>query len=136
MAGNYIVQYQRQTEELVGGARLRDVVEIGFSTVPSEVYAQTRIDLSFWTADEVAPMLANLADYIETVMGYPYVAGMDYIQDINAAGLLIDVMEITVLSASGKSSATLRQPLALMYPPIVVPLLSALNDRLNAVEAL
>jgi len=136
MAANFEKVFQRQTEELVGGTRIRDVIEVGFTTLPTEIYAQTRIDLSFWTADEVNAMVTNLADYIETVAGYPYIAGLSYIQDINAAGLLIDVMEIIVTSDSGNSSAIRRQPLDKMYPPIVVPFLLALNEKLTAIENL
>lgn len=81
-------------------------------------------------------MVTNLADYIETIASFGYVAGMSYVQDINAAGLLIDTMEIVVTSDSGNSSAIRRQPLDQMYPPTIAPILLALNEKLTQIETL
>lgn len=137
MAANFRVDFSRQTERVIGATRVVEIFEIGFFSLPSEVYGQTSLDLSFWTRDEWQPTVSTLADTMEVVAGFPFVAYQDYLQDISKAGLLIDVMEVGVTSDDGKLSALIRQPFDTVnyHTLTIVPMISDLNARLNAAEA-
>jgi len=136
MAENFTIVYQRQTEELVGGSRVRDVMEIGFETIPSDIYAQFRLALGSYNTTFVEPVASHIAEEIEQVAAFNNVAGMFYIQDINAAGLLIDVMEIIVTSTSGNSSGVLHLRIPQLSPFVSAPLVNALVAKLDAIENL
>jgi len=77
-----------------------------------------------------------MATEVEEVAAFNNVAGLFYIQDINAAGLLIDVMEVIVTSTSGNSSGILHLRVGQLNPFISGPLVNALVAKLDAIEAL
>jgi len=140
MAGNYTRVSARQTEELVGGTLLEDRMEVGFFTLPSNVFAQARVDLTAVPTANVSSyidsVLSQLSAVIEAVAQFTEVAALVYVQDVNAAGQLLDVMEITVWSTSGQSTGIVRVPLTAAFENEALPLISALHDQLNAIEAL
>jgi len=140
MAANYTKVSSHQTEELVGGTTLQDVLEVGFFTIPSNVYAQARIPVSGFAPsflpDFIATQLGILATEIESIATDPQVAAVVFVQDVSAAGQLIDVLEITVTSTSGLSSGIVRVQLTSFAASIATPLIVAEQAALDAIEAL
>ena len=150
MAANYDIQPGGYTiEELRGGTRLAPVRVIPFITKPTGIYAETRIDLSIIDTTAIGGILQILAEGLEIVGQRHDVAAVEYQQDVNAAQQLIDVVAITVQSASGNTTETAEFLLGSVFalganvpeknlltptdPPVTIADISA---RLDAIEGL
>lgn len=136
MAANYDRAFTHKTEQLAGGSRLVPVYEVGFYTLPSNIYAVWRFNMSVLDTTQIDPILAITARDIELLATDARVAGLAYIQDVTAAGQLVDRMQIVVQSTSGNSTDTFDQDLNNLDGFVVGPIIQRHVDALNAVEAL
>lgn len=99
------------TEELRGGTKLVPVRVIAATTKPSGIYFEMRLDLSLYDPTQIGPIIDSEGELLEVLGQRQDVAGVEYVQDVNAAGQLIDGVAVTVLSSSGASSETMTYPL-------------------------
>jgi hypothetical protein len=104
MADSYSIIYSYTTQELRGAAQLANVRVIGFQTRPSGIVAERRLDVALGTLSEIRPVIEVLADGLEGIAQNDHVAGVSYLQDVNAAGQLDDFLDVTVQSNSGQST--------------------------------
>lgn len=142
MAGNYDIVSSYSTEELRGGTQLVPVRVVAFQTKPSAVYAEHRIDLSIIDPVQIGGIIQVYAEAIEALISRPDVPGMDYMQDVNKAGQLVDFMAITIQSTSGNSVETIEYPFELLFQlaegitPTGYPGIHDVVARLDAIEGL
>jgi hypothetical protein len=132
VADTYDIVSRRQTEELLGGTTLQDVIEVGFVTKPSGIYVQTRMALPLISPQQIAQTVFPIAANIESLLHDPNVAAIVYIQDVNAAGQLIDVLEITYQSDDGRATGTYRVLVDMADLRYLSPILAPLVEQLNA----
>lgn len=92
--GDVVIVFQHQTEQLLGGSALQSVVEVGAETVPSGVFFQFRLPANGYTRAAAAAYAQGFALMIEDTLRSPDVAGIAYRQDLNAAGTLLDELEV------------------------------------------
>ena len=136
MADGYDVLYQYPTVEFLGGSQTRDVVAVGYQTKPHGVVFEARIPRNIYSAKEVNSEGIGYSGEIESVFTHPGVTDATWRQVANAAGFLIDELDLIVTSASGNSAATLTVPFSRMAPETLAPLVSHLRDQLDAAEGL
>lgn len=120
-----------QTVETLGGTATRDVMQIGVQTTGEGVYFGFRVPISAWRSGAWRTTAEGYAELVDTVAAHPNVGGMLYVQDVGAGGQLVDIIEITVVSDDGSSSAVLREPLGKVYPPYVDPIIDQTAAQLN-----
>ena len=125
-----------QGVELLGGSATRDVEVEQWQTDASGVYFEFRIPRADWTPTQAAQEASQYANYIENVAQRSDVGGLFYNQTVNAAGQLVDVFDITVLSASGLSSAQIEVPFGLITSPTLGERIDALSNQLTAAETI
>src|SRR5437762_964222 len=111
MAAAYSIVFVRTADELRGGSRLVPVRVTGFEVhavdsegVPVDIYAEMRLDLSLIDVTQVGPIIGVVAEEIQILAQRVDVAGLSYLQDVNKAGQLIDLMEITVQTPVGDAA--------------------------------
>lgn len=143
MAAAYTVVTSSVSEELRGGTRLAPVRTIGFNVhatdstgVPVDVYCEARLDLSLIDVTQIEPIIANLAQSVQIIAHRADVAGLIYLQDVNKAGQLVDLMEITVQDPTGQATDTFTWPLMQMNEFLVGPVIQRHVDELTAILGL
>lgn len=135
MAGLWVVDSSHPQDELRGTDQLVKVQVVNVHTTTSLIYWQERFDLPLDHPGVVAQYLTIQAQLIEGVMENPAVLTMQYEQDVNPAGQLVDVFEIYVQSTSGRSTGSFVQPYATLSLQIVDPLITAEVALLDGIEA-
>lgn len=100
------------------------------------------IDFSFtlpktdWKAQIIKVSASDYAAVIQTIAAHDHVTAEWYAPDTNAAGLLIDTMQVVVESNSGNSSTVVEIPFSkLLNSPAPYAIIDAANTKLNAIEA-
>jgi len=144
MAANYTIVGQWPTTELQGGTNVIAVKEFAVTTKPDGLYFQFRrpqSQLSALSASGQTELIDSVADQlatrIEAVFNLANVTWIDYTQDTNPGGQLLDNMIVYVQSASGNSQGTVTIPLADIGPgDYTTSRVTAEVDALNAAEAL
>lgn len=96
MAASYLVVSQQRGVQVFAPNAPIDVMEVGFTTQPSQVFASVAVPLFNWNDDQADSLLQPIADGIEFQMARPEVVDMRFEQDITAGGLLKDTMVIIV----------------------------------------
>lgn len=93
-----IIQTQRRTPQVLGPNRVVDSVEIGATTTPSGVYFERVINYTLWKSglDIASGIMGPIADAIEYYLTEASVIGAEYVQDLDAAGLVRNLIELTV----------------------------------------
>src|SRR5258706_3236476 len=110
--GTAIIIFQQQSEQLLGGSKLQRVVEIGATTVPSDIYFQTRLPAAQYLRSTAQIVVDGLAGAIEDSLVGPFITGMDYRQDINPAGQRLDQMEVFWMTPDESAQGSVILPLA------------------------
>ncbi len=136
MADTFDVVAQRPTTQFIGGTQTKDVIAVGIVTKPSSIYVEFLIPRTGYAASVVNAAALGYATIYETVAALPGVAGVQWAQDQNDAGYLVDVTVITVASTSGDSTATLTVQTPLLGPQLHEPQIIALRKQLDAAEKL
>lgn len=133
----------RSQDQLVGGSKLVPVRVVAFTTIPNEIYAEIRLDLSIIDPTQIGGIIDVTARAIEDVAGRADVAALSYFQDVNPAGQLVDMLEVIVQSTSGNSTEAADYPLgdvvALSFgtsPSAKIPSIPQIVAQLDAIEAL
>src|SRR5438105_894784 len=97
MAQNYDVVSQRRTVQVLGQSQVADVMEVGFVTKPSGVYAQREVPYASWAALGAGSWIDTLAVAIEGLMAGGLASGATFVQDVDSTGLLADFIDFTVV---------------------------------------
>jgi hypothetical protein len=141
MAASFTIQTQHQTVQILGESTIRDVMEIGFTTVPSGVYAVVEVPLQFWRQFGSGAYVEQVADLIEAEMGRTEVVAASYSQDVDDAGLLKAYIDFVVQiipphpDQFGPMQAIARVPLTSFTEPIA-PLAAVSQPIDDAIAAL
>jgi hypothetical protein len=97
-----------KTEQLIGGSTLQTVYEVGAESKPHGIYFEFRETAAELIGGQPEVVItsgiiglivaqANTLGYeIEQFLATPGVVTMQYVQDVNAAGQLIDLMDVYV----------------------------------------
>ncbi len=93
-----IIQTQRRTPQVLGPNRVVDAVEIGATTTPSGVYFERLITYVLWKSglDIASGIMGPIADAVEYFLSEEVVIAAEYIQDLDAAGLVKNLIELTL----------------------------------------
>ena len=93
-----IIQTQRRTPQVLGPNRVIDSVEIGATTTPSGVYFERVINYVLWKSglDIADGIMGPIADAVEYFLTEDAVIAAEYVQDLDAAGLVKNLIELTV----------------------------------------
>jgi hypothetical protein len=100
------------------------------------------IDFSFtlpktdWRANIVQVSASNYASYIQQIGGHDHVTAAWYAQDVNAQGLLVDILVVLVESDSGESSTEVAIPFSILNTPGAFARIDDANNRLDQIEAI
>ena len=124
-----------QTVEYIGGTSSQQVAVVAVQTSPSLVYFEFRIPRSSFTAEVARTEAEGYAAQVESILTDPNVAGIEWSQDSNTAGYLLDMGTIFVTSNSGNSSLSFTVPWGHVYEQAVSAPIAALVKELNAAEA-
>lgn len=133
VSGGYRILSQRPDLLVTGGNNVQDAVTV---TAQDKVYG---IAFSFtrstksWEGGAVQAAASFYAGAIQGLAGHPHVQGMAYTQDVNAAGNLIDSMEITVGTDDGEQAASFTWPLETLDGTAVYAKADAVYAQLLAV---
>lgn len=126
---------QTATVEYIGGTKTQNVVVIGLVTNAHQVYAEARVPQSIYSAGVAKAAAQAPASIIEAVFSLANVVGVQWGQDVNPSGLLVDTVLITVRSDSGNSTGTLGPlVMAQLGPQLHNAQIQALNKQLTAAE--
>jgi len=141
MSAHATVQTQHQTVQVLGPTTVRDVMEVGFSTVPHNVYAIVRIPLQFWKSFGSEAYMEQVASLIEAMFSMSEVTGAAYAEDVDDNGLLAAFIDFVVTIAppspnqTGPMSAIARVPITSFVEPIE-PLTAVRQPILDVIAAL
>lgn len=136
MAGSYTGVTSQPAIEILGGTRTRAVQEIGAFTVPSNIYFEVRVVIKGADAIDPTLELSKVSEDIEGGMSNPHVVTMTYDPDTNAAGNIVDIMDVTIQSTSGLSTGDLRMTYGDLDPLVRDRLIEPVVHQLDAIEAL
>ena len=96
MAADYVVQTQQRTVEVLGPSQVADVMRVGATTVPHNVYFERNIPITVWQAGGSGGFLARLAQAIEDRFNSGLADNASFVQDVDDSGLLTDAISFTV----------------------------------------
>lgn len=132
---SFTVVANETVTEYVGGTKTQQVVVVSITTNAHGAYAEARVPKNIWTAQLGRAAAIAPATIIETLYSLPGVVGVQWGQETNASGLLIDTVLITVQSDSGNSTGQLG-PLVMsqLGPDLHGPQIAALVTQLNEAE--
>lgn len=113
-----IIQTQRRTPQVLGPNRVIDAVEIGATTTPSGVYFERVINYTLWKSglDIASGIMGPIADNVESLLTQDAVIAAEYIQDLDAAGLVKNLIELTIQytpsdpAQTGPMTSTINAP--------------------------
>lgn len=123
-----------ETVEYLGGTSSRQVAVCQVRTYPSLVYFEFRIPRSDFTAAAAREEAEGDGEQVESLLTDVNVSGVEWWQDANPAGYLIDMGTIYVTSDSGDSSLSFDVPWGQVYVKAVLGHVNTLAAELNAAE--
>lgn len=93
-----IIQTQERTPQVLGPNRVVDAVTIGGSTVPSGVYFERVINYTLWKSglDIATGIMGPIGDNLESLLTQQAVVAAEFIQDLDAAGLVRNLFELWI----------------------------------------
>ena len=133
--GAATVVSSHRTVELLGGQRTQDVYEIGATTAENNVYFQFRVPVALADPGSIEMTMNAIAVQLDTLFTIPQVVGVSYVQDVNAANQLEDLVEIYVTSTDGRADDFLRWPLESVDLRVVAQPIADLVAKLDAIMA-
>lgn len=123
-----------QTVEYLGGTNSRQVAVVAVRTYPSLVYFEFRIPRADFTAAIARQEAEGYGAQVEAIMTDPHVNGIEWFQNANPAGYLVDMGTIFVQSTSGNSGLSFSVPWGLVYVEYVDTPIANLVAQLDAAE--
>jgi hypothetical protein len=136
VAGNYDILSMQRVVQLVGGTDVVDAEQVMVQTIPSGVVFPLLFAPNEATPTFIAPLAEKYAAELEIAMAAPSVGAIQVVQDTNAANQLIDTLELTAISTSGRSSKVLNEPYVFLDAKSIIQVCDAARAQLDAIEAL
>lgn len=93
---SYQVISQIKSVQVLGPTRVIDVEQVGVVTSPSGIYFEYPVPFDTFLDHEGRAVIGPLVDAIEEVMAGSAAIGASYFQDVDAAGLLVDYLDVVV----------------------------------------
>jgi len=124
-----------ESVEYVGGTSSQQVAVVAVRTSPSLVYFEFRIPRADFTAAVARTEAEGYGAQVESVLTDPNVSGIEWYQDANQAGFLLDMGTIYVVSDSGNSSLSFTVPWGHVEEQVLAPMIAKVRAELNAAEA-
>lgn len=110
MAGNYGNVTSQLVTEVSPANTIQDTLEVTAQAVPSGAVFHVRFPPAINDSESIDVILTEWANQYNALAAIPNVGGVSTYQDIDANNQLVDVTQVTVTSASGKSSNVLTYP--------------------------
>lgn len=133
--GTYAILGQEPTIMVQGANRAVDAVTVTAQDgVYGVVFQFTKSRLE-WEGQIVTVAAADRASWIQVMAQHQHVIGMAYAQDVNSAGLLRDVMVMTVGTPDGAQAVDVSWPLDALNTPGAFQAVDDAFARLMAVAA-
>lgn len=136
MADNFNVVTQYPGLLQLGGSQTQDVVYVGISTLPHGTYLEFPLDQKIYKASLVHSEATGWATIFEGIWDEPFVAGVQWLQTVNASNQLEQAVTVTVTSTSGNSAGQVTFPYSQLIPERYGPLIGNLHKQLDAAEGL
>lgn len=135
MANPYVIVGQYPDVEVVGSGKTSDVQVIQFTTVPHNVYVETRLPRNIATTANIKAQVNGLATHYEQIFDITGVADMGWTQEPSASGQLEDHVIVYVTSTSGESQGQLDFPYSQFANDVIEAAVTKLVAGLDATEA-
>jgi hypothetical protein len=113
MADNFVVLSSEPSVDLIGLDNLVDVQRTTVMALPAGVSFPVSVPSAGEIAGPTGELAAAMADAFNQAAGADGVVGMAVTQDVDAAGNLIDIVIVTVVSSNGLITAEKTVPLAM-----------------------
>jgi hypothetical protein len=136
VADNYDILSTQRIVQLVGGTQVVDADQVMVQTKPSGVVFPLLFAPGGAVAGTVGPLAERYSTQLETALANSAVGGIVIVQDVNPSDQLIDVMEITALSTSGRSSRVISEGVFLYDAALIIAVAEAARRELDALEGL
>lgn len=127
--GAATIVFQHQSMQLLGGTQLERVVEVGATSIPSGVFFQFRLGAKGYTRAVGQAYADGFGLAIEAILAEATVVAADYEQDVDAAGHLIDQLEIFWQTEDGEAQGSIITPLSSLDPTTAI---AAVNAAMRA----
>lgn len=132
---NYQIVTQYPDVQVLGGAKTQDVQTIGVVTSPNNVYFETSVPLKQATTATLQYTAQSYRDIYELLFTFPGVSAVQWYQQPNDSGLLVDHVRIYVTSTSGNSTSVIDIPYSQLGEYEDGKKIAALRASLDATEA-
>ncbi len=99
--------FQHEGEQLRGGTQIQEVVEVGAESIPSAVFFQFRLGATGYTRAAGQAYADGFGLLIEGLLALPVVAAVSYVQDVDAAGQLLDQLEVFWQTEDGSAQGSI-----------------------------
>jgi hypothetical protein len=136
VAENFDTLGTQRIVQLVGGTQVVDADQVMIQTKPSGIVFPLIFNPGEAVPGTVQPLAEHYATQLELALADAAVAGIVIVQDVNASNQLVDVMEITAVSTSGRSSRVISSPIPTYDSSIIINVAQAAQKELDALEAL
>lgn len=132
---NYQIVTQYPDVQVLGGSKTQDVQTIGVVTSPNSVYFETSVPLAQATTSNLKYTAQSYRDIYELLFTFPGVSAVQWYQQPNDSGLLVDHVRIYVTSTSGNSTSVIDIPYSQLGEYEDGKKIAALRASLDATEA-
>lgn len=132
---NYEPLAGEHTVELLGATDVQDVYQVTARAIPSGVVYHVRFPPVIQDPTTVSVVLTEWATQYNALAAVPGVVGVSTLQDVDAAGQLNDITQITVSSATGRFTAVIEDPNFGAVDSRVMDEINTTIANLNAIEA-
>lgn len=123
-----------QTVEYLGGTQSRQVAVCAVRTAPSLVYFEFRIPRASFTSAIARQEAEGYGAQVESVLTNPHVSGLEWWQNANDSGFLVDMATIFVRSTSGNSGLSFDVPWGHVFVEALSDPIATLAGQLDAAE--
>ena len=107
MASNYEILAGENTVQLLGATDVQDIYQVTARAIPSGAVFHVAFPPVIDDPENIAEILGVWAGWYNDAAKLPGVVGVSTLQDVDAAGQINDVNEVTVKSSSGRTNQTI-----------------------------
>lgn len=110
--GSFKVVGQRPTILIQGGSQVVDAMTIDVQELTYGIFFSFTIPRTQWAGDGTQAEADAYTAVVQSIAAYAPVIAVNYAQDVNAAGALIDTLIVTVATPDGLNTANVTVPLS------------------------
>lgn len=116
-AVSFRVTSQEPTIQVLAGGAVRDAMTIGVHENKYGLDFQFTISRAEWQGEGTQVAAYDYTSWIQEIAGADHVVAISYAQDVNQAGLLVDVLYVTVATTAIDQTAVVTVPFAALNTP-------------------